>query len=249
MISASPVRVGTSGWSYRHWKGPFYPVELPDSAWLDFYARHFRTVEIDSSFYRLPDERTLCRWRNAVPPDFVFAVKASRYITHMKKLKDPGLNIPLFLRRIEFLGEKLGPILFQLPAQMGFNEERLRGFLQVLPPQWRYVFEFRNPNWHVGRTFALLREHQAAFCIYELDGRLSPREVTADFVYVRLHGPDGPYRGQYDNAALENWAATLRRWSTEGKDCYCYFDNDQCGYAVQDAHRLGGILGAREIAA
>lgn len=236
------IHIGTSGWSYPHWKGPFYPPDLANDNFLEFYARHFKTVEINNSFYHLPDEKTLVQWRDKTPEDFIFTAKASRYITHMKKLKDPKESLANFLDRIEVLGEKLGPILFQLPPNWHFNEERLNAFLDALSDHHRYAFEFRDPSWFNERTYAILKSHQAAFCIYDLNGRLSPKEITSDFVYIRLHGPNGPYRGCYGTGALTDWAGAYSAWAALGKEIYCYFDNDEAGYAAQNAQRLQSML-------
>jgi len=236
------IRVGTSGWSYDHWKGPFYPARLAGGQMLAFYAEHFRTAEINSSFYRLPAQATLNRWRECTPADFLFTAKASRYITHMKKLGDPRRSVSAFLRRIRLLGDKLGPILFQLPPSWRFDGERLAAFLAALSGEFRYAFEFRDRSWLNDEVYELLSRHGAAFCIYELDGFLSPREMTSDIVYVRLHGPDGPYRGSYDARSLAGWAADLRRWAALGCTVYCYFDNDERGYAARNALRLQSLL-------
>ena len=239
---AEQIRVGTSGWSYDHWKGPFYPDHLAGEHMLAFYARHFLTTEINTSFYHLPARATLKRWRDATPADFLFTVKASRYITHMKKLGDPRRSVSTFLRRIRILGDKLGPILFQLPPRWRFNRERLSAFLDILSGEFRYAFEFRDRSWLNEEAYELLSRHGAALCIYELDGFLSPREITADTVYVRLHGPEGPYRGSYDERCLSGWATDLARWAARGGAVYCYFDNDEHAYAVRNALRLQAML-------
>jgi uncharacterized protein YecE (DUF72 family) len=236
------IFIGTSGWHYEHWKGPFYGPGLAGDRMLVEYSRHFRSVEINNSFYRLPESENFAQWRESVPERFVFAVKASRYITHMKKLKDPRQPLAQFMEKAEFLGEKLGPVLFQLPPRWRLNLERLRTFLGVLPENRRFAFEFRDESWIDDRVFEALSEEGVAFCIFDLDGRLSPQEVTADFVYIRLHGPDGPYRGQYPTRTLAGWAGAISTWSGQGKDIYCYFDNDEAGYAPLDALRLRDML-------
>jgi uncharacterized protein YecE (DUF72 family) len=240
--------IGTSGWSYDHWQGPFYPEDLPSKDRLAFYAERFGSVEVNNSYYHLPDEKTLESWREAVPEDFRFAVKGSRYITHMKKLKDPHDALARFLERISVLGDKLGPVLFQMPPKWHVNTERLADFLGELSADFRYAFEFRDHSWLDEPVYELLREHRAAFCIYEFDGYLSPREVTADFVYVRLHGPKGPYRGSYDARSLSGWAGAFSSWLASGRRVHCYFDNDQNGYAALNAARLQAMLqdGERE---
>ncbi len=236
------IHIGTSGWSYDHWKGPFYPAGLPNDQMLAYYFRHFQTVEINSSFYHLPQKQTLERWREAAPESFIFTAKASRYITHMKKLKDPQESVATFLERIRILGDKLGPILFQLPPRWHFNEVRLAGLLDALSGEFRYAFEFRDHSWLNERTYALLSRHKAAFCIYELEGFLSPKEITADFIYVRLHGPNGAYQGSYNAQTLAGWAGAFSAWASRGHSVYCYFDNDEAGYAAQNAQRLEDML-------
>jgi len=232
------IHIGTSGWSYDHWRGPFYPPELTSDQWLNFYALQFNAVEINNTFYRLPSRATLETWCEQIPVDFVFACKASRYITHMKKLTDPQDNVPRFLRTIEALGDKLGPILFQLPPRWRMNLQRLNGFLEALPATHRYAFEFRDDTWFTADVTNVLRKHGMAMCVYDLNGRTSPVEATADFAYVRLHGPDGPYRGQYDERSLAGWVERFRGWLGEGRDVFCFFDNDEKGYAAQDARRM-----------
>ncbi|MFW5970155.1 MAG: DUF72 domain-containing protein [Halofilum sp. (in: g-proteobacteria)] len=230
--------IGTSGWAYPHWSGPFYPEDLQEEERLAYYARHFRSVEINNSFYQLPAAATLARWRDTVPGDFTFAIKASRYVTHMKKLKNPGETMPGFLERVGKLGDRLGPILFQLPPRWHSNPERLRYFLSMLPGNLRYTFEFRDPSWFEDAVLGQLRGFGAAFCIYDLAGARTPLHLTADFVYVRLHGPGSAYQGCYDEDTLRGWATTFRGWLREGRDVYCYFDNDEAGYAAINAMRL-----------
>jgi uncharacterized protein YecE (DUF72 family) len=238
----APIYIGTSGWSYPHWEGPFYPEKLRGDALLRYYAQRFSTVEINSTFYRLPDKATIRRWRAAVPASFVFSVKASRFITHMKKLKGPTRGLTSFLDRLSGLGPTLGPVLFQLPPRWGFDARRLASFLAALDSELRVAFEFRDPSWFRIETYELLTRHRAAFCMYDLARQLSPKAMTTDFVYVRLHGPKDAYRGQYDNDTLCGWADAFSTWSRRGKTIYCYFDNDEHGYAAQDAQRLQQML-------
>ena len=236
------VHVGTSGWHYDHWQGPFYPQGMKRGDWLGYYVGRLQTVEINNTFYQLPEESTMASWRDTVSEDFVFAVKASRYITHMKKLKDPEEPVETFLGRVRTLGDCLGPILFQLPPNWYFDGERLAAFLEVLPTGLRYAFELRDPDWLNEEAYEILAEHGAALCIYDFHGRQSPKRVTADFVYVRLHGPYGAYRGKYDTETLAGWAGAFSTWREQGRDVYCYFDNDEAGYAVQNAIELKGML-------
>jgi uncharacterized protein YecE (DUF72 family) len=240
----SHIHIGTSGWHYQHWRDTFYPGELASEDWLDYYAQHFHTVEINNSFYQLPEEKTLKQWRDTVPDGFSFTVKASRYITHQKKLKDPQRSLPNLLERIAVLGDKLGLILFQLPPRWHCNTERLGEFLATLPEDYRYAFEFRDRSWFVPEVYEQLAAHQAAFCIYDFAGELSPKEVTADFVYVRLHGPDEAYQGQYSTQTLSGWAGAFSTWTNQGKEVYCYFNNDQFGYAARDACHLQSMFDA-----
>jgi uncharacterized protein YecE (DUF72 family) len=242
MPAFSRINIGTSGWHYDHWKGPFYPRDLRSGEMFPYYARHFRTVEINNSFYQLPKEETLEMWRKTAPENFIFSMKASRYITHMKKLKDPSKTSPPFLEAARVLGPKLGPLLFQLPPRWHVDPERLEGFLNALPKGFRYAFEFRDPSWLQGHVYEILEEHGAAFCIYELESRISPKEVTSDFVYVRLHGPGRAYQGQYDTKTLSGWAGEFFTWADQGKEIFCYFDNDQAGYAAQDALRIQAMV-------
>jgi uncharacterized protein YecE (DUF72 family) len=232
------LHVGTSGWHYDHWQGTFYPEDLDSKEWLAYYSGRLSTVEINNSFYQLPEAETLRTWRTGTPNKFLFAVKASRYITHMKKLKDASEPAANFLGRVDELGDKLGPILFQMPPNWSLNRDRLRSFLEGLPEGYRFAFEFRDPSWFHEQVFELLAAHNAAFCIYELGGRLAPREVTADWVYVRLHGPGDPYRGSYDVQTLAGWMGAFSAWRRQGKDVYCYLDNDEAGYAVKNALSL-----------
>jgi uncharacterized protein YecE (DUF72 family) len=184
-----------------------------------------------------------------VPEGFVFAAKASRYITHMKKLKDPDAGLGRFLPRMDLLEDRLGPILFQLPPRWHCNIERLEAFLTALDREHRYAFELRDQSWINDQVLDLLAEHKAAFCIYELDGFVSPQPITADFVYLRLHGPDGPYRGDYDEQALGRWADRIAGWLDQGRTVYCYFDNDEAGYAAGNALTLRRLLDQREAGA
>jgi len=171
---SAEVYIGTSGWNYKHWRGPFYPEDLPDKEMLSFYAEHFDTVEINNTFYHLPSFKTLKTWRETVPRKFTFAVKASRFITHMKKLKAPKTSTKKFFTRVERLEDKLGPILFQLPPHWGCDADRLADFLDALPSRRRYGFEFRDQSWHTEEVYDLLKKHNAALCIYDLAGKESP---------------------------------------------------------------------------
>jgi uncharacterized protein YecE (DUF72 family) len=233
------IRIGTSGFHYKHWKGPFYPAKTAESKMLDYYVQHFDTVELNNSFYRLPTAEAFDNWREATPENFIFAVKASRFITHNKKLKDPEQALDNLLPRAAHLGAKLGPILFQLPPHWRVNKERLTALLEILPRDLRYAFEFRELSWISSQVDSILRKFNAAFCIYELAGYHSPLTVTADYVYVRLHGPDpGKYQGSYSEGKLKDWARRIESWARDLKAIYLYFDNDQAGYAAANAATL-----------
>ena len=236
------IYIGTSGWNYPHWQGPFYPEGLARRDWLPYYAERLASVEVNNTFYQLPERSTLEQWKSSVPQSFQFSVKASRYITHMKKLKDPERSTERFFKRIEALKGKLGPVLFQLPPRWKRNSERLQSFLEQLPREFAYTFEFRDTSWFDREIYALLHGTGAAFCIYHLAGVLSPKQVTAEFVYIRLHGPGDAYQGRYDTKTLSGWAGAFSTWHRQGKEIFCYFDNDQAGYAAQDALRLQGML-------
>ena len=236
---ACELRIGTSGFHYKHWKGSLYPEKCPASKMLDYYVRYFDTVELNNSFYRLPEARAFDCWREATPANFIFAVKASRFITHNKKLKDPENALLNLLPRAEHLGEKLGPILFQLPPHWRAHPERLINLLEILPRDVRYAFEFRELTWINSETERILRRFNAAFCIYELAGYHSPLSLTADFAYVRLHGPaSGKYQGSYSSEKLQEWAKRIEHWAKDLKAIYLYFDNDQAGYAAANALTL-----------
>ena len=242
MPNRGEAHIGTSGWHYDHWQGPFYPDDLPAENWLSYYTDRYETVEVNNAFYQLPEPETLRQWRAGTPENFTFSVKASRYITHRKKLKDPDEPVKGFLERVDLLQEKLGPILFQLPPHWNYDGERLQSFLGILPTGYRYTFEFRDPSWFNEQAYEALAKHNAAFCMYHLAGRLSPKEITTDWVYVRLHGPDGAYKGKYGKEELAGWAGAFSTWLDQGKTVYCYFDNDQRGYAVQNASELRAMM-------
>lgn len=236
------IRIGTSGWHYDDWIGRFYPAKTPQGALLDRYVEHFDSVEINNAFHRLPSVNTFANWRDHVPDGFVFACKASRYITHLKKLKDPAASVARFFDAADTLGPKLGPILFQLPPNWRPNLSRLETFLENLPPSHRYAFEFRDTRWFDDAVLTTLERHGCAFCIYDLAGTQAPPEVTADFAYVRLHGPVDSYRGSYDDAALSRWARQFTDWREGGRNVFCYFDNDENAFAAFNAERLRTIM-------
>jgi len=237
--------IGTSGWSYAGWRGLFYPRGLKQGAWIGYYAEHLRSVEVNATFYRLPQEKMLRGWAERTPDDFLFAIKSWRGITHYKRLHDCAESLKIFLARLWPLKEKCGPILFQLPPRFGRDASRLEAFLSLLPKDRRFAFEFRDPSWHDDAVYQLLESHGTAFCPFELGRQSGPRIVTADFVYVRLHGRKGRYRGRYSKAALADWGAWLLAQKAEGRDVYVYFDNtDEKDFALRNAQALDDLLTA-----
>lgn len=237
------LRVGTSGWTYRHWQGPFYPPGLPARRWLEFYAREFDTVELNSPFYRIPPRSTFESWRRRTPEGFLFAVKASRQITHVRRLREPQRELEWFLSSARGLGEKLGPVLFQLPPGMRADPELLAQFLRTLPPG-RYVLEFRHASWFCEEVYALLRDHNVALCISDSPRWPCPRVITADFLYVRLHGHERLYASRYGPEELRAWAELVREHLPRG-DAFVYFDNDYAAHAVFNARELRQLLDPR----
>ena len=239
------LSIGTSGWSYAHWAGKFYPAEIPKSQWLEYYCDHFATVEINNSFYRLPRETTFQKWRDSVQEKFVFAVKASRYITHIKKLNEPVESAELFLTRARFLGRKLGAILFQIPPGLKARPDRLEQILRARPKDLRYCFEFRHTSWFCEEVYDLLRQYNSALCIADSPKFPMVIQRTADFSYFRLHGSTMLYRSRYSSEELSIWAERIERVLDQDADVYVYFDNDAEGYAVMNALELASLFSQR----
>ncbi|MBV8865652.1 MAG: DUF72 domain-containing protein, partial [Acidobacteriaceae bacterium] len=206
----------------------------------------FDTVELNNSFYHLPQQSALERWHDSTPPNFCFAVKGSRFLTHMKKLKDAQAGVTKFLDAVEVLAEKLGPILFQLPPNWELDYERLRSFLEILPEYHRYAFEFRNASWEVQEIYDLLTRYRSAHCAFDLAGYQSPIRVTTDFLYIRLHGPGNRYQGSYGDKPLRRWAERIAAWRKQLAAVYIYFDNDDSGYAAFNAARLQEFISNRD---
>jgi uncharacterized protein YecE (DUF72 family) len=232
------IRIGCSGWQYRHWRGNFYPAELPQARWFGHYAMTFDTVEINNSFYRLPEETTFARWSEQAPKHFVYAVKASRFLTHMKKLKDPEEPLARFFERAQALGTHLGPILYQLPPQWSLNLERFEHFLGALPHPYRHAVEFRDSSWYDERVYELLRKYKVALCLHDMQGSATERIIVGPFIYVRFHHGTRKYGGRYSDARLEEWAEWLAARAGEGLEVFAYFNNDTGGHAPRDAVRL-----------
>ena len=257
-------RIGCSGWNYKAWRGHFYPDDLPASEWLARYASSFDTVEVNNTFYRLPEASTFAAWRRQTPPDFVMAVKASRYLTHLKRLREPGEPIARLFERAGELGAKLGPVLYQLPGNFHRDLERLDTFLAALPRRvegngatrrprthlLQHVVEFRHPSWYVSDTFALLDQYCVALCLHDKRGSAIAEPVVGPFLYVRFHGTSGHYHGSYDEGTLERWAARLAEHSADGRPVYAYFNNDPDAVATENAlalrqHMERRLAGAR----
>lgn len=236
------IFVGTSGWQYKHWRGPFYPDDLAQDEWLVHYAQAFSCVEINNSFYGLPERHLLRSWLERTPPEFRFTLMAPRTITHYKKLKNCENQVSTLFTRLDGLGDRLGPVLFQLPPRWRCNARRLRSFLDTLPEHFRYAFEFRDTTWHCDEVFELLGEYRAAFCVFDINGVTTPLASTADFVYVRLHGPAGTHTGNYHPQTLRGWAGRARGWLRKQKNVYLFFDNDERAYAARNAQRIRRYL-------
>jgi len=233
------IHVGCSGWNYDGWKGNFYPEKISASKMLPEYAKQLETVEVNGTFYSLPKPKSVKEWAKLVPKDFIFSEKASRYITHMKKLKDPKEPLGNLYEILEPFGDKLGPVLFQLPPSWNVNLGRLKDFLNCLSQDFRYTFEFRDKSWLCDEVYAVLHKHNSALCVYDYQQYQSPKELTADFVYVRLHGPEQQaYKGSYKDDVLDGHAKDFKNWQRGGKEVFCYFDNDDKANAPKDAKRL-----------
>ena len=243
MSKRAPLYIGTSGWTYDDWRGRFYPEAVPRRDWLPWYATQFASTEINGSFYRTPSLEAVKSWRDRTPPGFLFAWKASRFITHWKRLSAKSENsIELMVSRLAALGGKCGPVLFQLPNRFRADRERLADFFTMLPRDYRYAFEFRHESWYEDSILALLRDNDVSLCISDHHEAPAPWEATADYVYIRGHGPTGRYAGSYPIARLQKWAAHIRRWRKAKKTIFVYFDNDQKSAAPKDAKRLRAHL-------
>ncbi len=239
-----PVRVGCSGWVYKHWRGDFYPSDLPQKRWFEHYATHFDTVEINASFYRVPLPTTFHGWREKAPPGFRYAVKVNRFITHMKKLLDCQEPLVQFLDLARPLGEKLGPLLYQLPPSLHRDADRLEQFLQRLPGDLDQVVEFRHKSWYDEEIFNLLDRYGIGFVSHDLKGLVSPRWASGRVAYVRFHGTGGKYRGRYSEDQVADWADWLRQQQAAGRSCWAYFNNDIGGDAIRDALAMKARLSA-----
>jgi uncharacterized protein YecE (DUF72 family) len=238
----SDVRIGTSGWHYGSWWGPFFPQDLKKKDALRYYGSQFSATELNAPFYRTPTVEAVRGWVEQTPDDFLFAWKASKFITHWKRLSERSENsIELLESRLKLLGRKAGPVLFQLPPRFEANRERLAAFLEMLPKRRRYVFEFRHPSWYDDAILDVLRERNVALCISDHHHAPAPWVATATHVYLRPHGPGGRYQGSYGDETFRDWARHIARWRRQGRDVFCFFDNDQKSAAPLDARRLAAL--------
>lgn len=244
-MARATIRIGCSGWQYRHWRGRFYPRDLPAERWLEHYGAEFDTVELNNSFYRLPEADTFASWGRRAPPGFVFAVKASRYLTHLKRLRDPGEPLDRLWSRAERLGDHLGPMLYQLPPRWHRDLDRLAGFVAALPARRRQAIEFRDASWYRTDVYRVLDGGDVALCLHDMRGSATRPEPIGPFVYVRFHGATGRYRGGYSGQALSAWASRLVGWADAGRPVYAYFNNDARAHAVRDATRLREMVERR----
>jgi uncharacterized protein YecE (DUF72 family) len=237
------IRIGCSGWNYRHWRGLFYPEGLPVKRWFEHYAAHFDAVEVNATFYRLPEAGTFAKWRDQAPPGFRYAVKAPRFITHMKKLKDCEHPTAEFLARVRHLGETLGLVLYQLPPSLRFDRDRLRAFSALLPPDLAHAIEPRDPSWLTDEPLSLLHEAGIGVCAHDMPGRGDNASATGKLAYVRFHGASGKYIGRYAEDMLSRWAGWLRAEEAKGRTAWAFFNNDIHGHAVEDARVLRELIG------
>jgi len=237
--------IGTSGYNYGHWRGPFYPEELPARQWLSYYARTFPTVELNVTFYRLPRRSTFAGWYEQTPPDFTFAIKGSRLITHLKRLADVEEDTRRFFAHAGELKEKLGAVLWQFPPSFRLDLSRLESFCTVLESvagATRHAFEFRHQSWFTPELYEFLRQRNLALCVADAPRWPSCEEVTADFVYVRFHGSHRLYSSCYSTEELRTWVEKITRWRAGGRDVFAYFNNDAQGFALQNARDLTDLL-------
>jgi uncharacterized protein YecE (DUF72 family) len=234
--------IGTSGWHYDDWRKRFYPEALPKAKWLEYYASHFPTVELNNSFYRLPSENAFASWYQASPAGFTFAVKVSRFITHIKRLKNIEEAVENFIKRAEILGDKLGPLLYQLPPSMHRNDETLESFLSGLPREFRHVIEFRHQSWLVEDVFEILCRHNAGLCVFDMPSFTCPLRATADFAYIRFHGSDSLYSSCYSDEELAGWARGIADLAANLDSVYIYFNNDVAGFALRNAVTIRDYL-------
>jgi uncharacterized protein YecE (DUF72 family) len=241
--NVSRIHVGCSGWVYKHWRGIFYPEGLPQKRWFQRYAEEFDTVEINASFYRVPKPETFDGWHDKAPDCFRYAVKANRFITHMKKLKDCEEAVEQFIALARRLKAYLGPILYQLPPSLHKDVPRLEAFLKLIPGDLEHVVEFRHKSWYDEDVLAALDRHEAGFVTHDLKGLKSPRWASGKAAYIRFHGTAGKYHGRYSDEALLSWTDWILDQSRQGRSVWCYFNNDIHGHAIHDAETLKSMVG------
>jgi len=244
-LMANRARIGTSGWEYRHWAGSFYPEGQPRDRWLEFYTEFFDTVELNNSFYRLPEADTFAAWAQRVPDGFAFAVKASRYLTHLRRLKEPTEPLQRFWTRAIRLGDHLGPVLYQLPPRWRPDLERLATFLEALPDGRPQALEIRDRRWYGRQLNVQLADAGVALCLHDMEGSVTPAVPVGPFVYLRFHGSGARYGGRYSSQRLTAWAARITDWVASGLAVWAYFNNDIGGHAVRDADRLRAMVSRR----
>jgi uncharacterized protein YecE (DUF72 family) len=244
-MASAQIRIGCSGWQYRHWRGRFYPRELAVDRWLEHYATTFDTVELNNSFYRLPEADAFAAWASRVPAGFLFAVKASRYLTHLKRLREPREPLDRLWTRAERLGRHLGPMLYQLPPRWHLDLDRLSAFLDEVPRRRRQAIEFRDRTWYAEAALRRIEHSPVGLCLHDMPGSASPRQPIGRLVYVRFHGPTGRYHGAYSLQHLAAWADRLVEWADGGRRVFVYFNNDVGGHAVTDAARLRELVARR----
>jgi len=237
------IRIGCSGWNYRDWRGRFYPEKLAAKHWFAFYAEQFDTVEINNSFYRLPGPELVDRWRAQAPPGFCYAVKANRYLTQMKKLRDCEEPLERMMASFRHFSTTLGPVLYQLPPHFPLDIDRLENFLCICPRDPVPVFEFRHASWYVEEVYTLLDRHGAALCVHDMSGSASPRLAMGSTAYVRFHGAEGKYHGRYGERKLAGWAEWMAGQGRKGRSVWAYFNNDYNAQAIKDARLLKDMLG------
>lgn len=241
------IHIGCSGWNYKHWQGRFYSAKSPSKDWFKEYASRFSTVEINNTFYRLPEASVFEKWRKQARKNFIYAVKANRFITHMKKLKNVEEPLKNFLDRAKLLGSHLGPVLFQLPPYWGVNAERLDEFTDMLPKKRLYVFEFRDPSWYSDKVYKILSAKKMAMCLHDMEGSESPMMLVGEICYIRFHGTSGKYGGGYTLPVLRKWVKIMQKAVKEKKAVYVYFNNDADAHAPHDALRLIRKIGTAPI--
>jgi uncharacterized protein YecE (DUF72 family) len=236
--------VGTSGWQYKHWRRVFYPERLPQRVWLPYFAQAFRTVEVNNTFYNLPERAVFEQWRTGTPDDFVFAVKMSRYLTHLKRLHDPAEPVQRFMERATGLGPKLGPVLIQLPPRFRADLELLEQTLELFEASVRVAVEFRDDSWFTQSTRDVLHDRRVALCLADSPRRHQPTWRTTDWGFIRFHEGTGDDAPGYNREALRRWVGIIAQTWSRREDVFVYFNNDTAGYAIRDAKTFAELATA-----